>query len=350
MNAKWFCSALAVAIFAAAALAQPLNIDLMPIQVIQTPADPDNPARMSDYIRMSVKDGKLVAQVIRPAGERGQVNVPSVHIPGLDGMVDISRGPGSFNMSVQQDQGNVSVSVDANTISINREWMEGNNYTTVTFQQPIASGTVTLRVQPQNMMGGIGGGRRPAAPSYTGTSFGDFCIKHPDETQKYLVPMFQAAGIDGVLHVSREEAVHLFAAMLAADPSLQSQFDDVLKALADDSPDVRMRAVNDLNTLGEQAVPLLKNMDISKLPLQTRITLRSFMKQYNLKQANGEDDPRLKDADYLKLCLALDDAHIPEVAKKQLETVTGKPVDFDVKAPLAERTAAVMKLRFAPKP
>jgi hypothetical protein len=173
-------------------------------------------------------------------------------------------------------------------------------------------------------------------------SFGEMCVKHPDEVKKYIAPIFQELDLTGVFFVDLKDALHVFAAQLPPDPKITAQVQALLPRLDDDSPDVRGAAEAELKMLGDAGLAPVQAIDLSRQPMQTQITLKMFL----INRGAGVDDPRLAKPDFLLLCLALDDKKIPALAKAKLEKLRGKPVDVDLAAPVEDRRKIVQKMLF----
>jgi hypothetical protein len=173
-------------------------------------------------------------------------------------------------------------------------------------------------------------------------SFAELCAKHPEEVKKYLEPIFQDLDLGGVFFVDLKDAQHALAADLPPDPKITAKVQALLPRLDDDSPDVRAAAEAELKALGDAGLAPVQAIDMSKQPVQTQITLKTFLGNAGV----GGGDSRLSKPDFLLLCLALDDKIIPALAKAKLEKLRGKPVDMDLAAPLDERRKVVRKMLF----
>jgi hypothetical protein len=173
-------------------------------------------------------------------------------------------------------------------------------------------------------------------------SFVEMCAAHPEEVKKYVEPIFRDMGIGGVFFVELSDARHAFAADMPADEKVAAKFQAILPKLDDDSPEVRAAAEAELKAMGDTALAPARAIDLAKQPVQTQITLKTLLAA----AGGGLEDPRLGQADFLLLCLAVDDAKITALAKARLEKLQGKAVAVDVTAPLDERKKVVEKMLY----
>jgi len=173
-------------------------------------------------------------------------------------------------------------------------------------------------------------------------SFAELCAKHPVEVGKYVEPLLRDLDLGGVFFVDLKDAQHAFAAKAPPDPAIVARVQAILPRLDDDAPDVRQAAARELAALGDAGVAPVQALDLSKLPLQTRSMLRNYLESAGA----ATEDPRLSNAEFLLLCLALDDKEIPALAKARLEKLRGTPVDMDIGAPVEERRMLVRKMLF----
>ena len=169
-------------------------------------------------------------------------------------------------------------------------------------------------------------------------SFAELCAKHPEEVKKYVAPILQDMDLAGVFFVDLKDAQHVFAGHAPPDPAVTAKVQAILPRLDDESPEVRQAAARDLAALGDAGVAPVQAIDLSRLPLQTRSMLKTFLESASV------EDPRLLNEDFLLQCIALDDKQLPALAKARLEKLRGKPVDVDSAAPLEERRKVVLKM------
>jgi hypothetical protein len=168
---------------------------------------------------------------------------------------------------------------------------------------------------------------------------------YPAEIAKYLDPIFRTLSQDGLLaKVDPKLAWQVFGDEYKPGPELVSQVQSLLKKLdAEDFQD-REAASKALAELGQPAALALRRMDRNGWSEEQVGRVDAFLAKF--KPSNDVEAKRLRgDRDFLLDCLFSDDAQIRELAFKQLQSVVGRPIEFDLKASSQQRLDSIRRLR-----
>jgi hypothetical protein len=315
---------------------------------------------MADFLRVEFQDGKIAFIVTGPdaladikpgaplrtftgplRNASGTVTIQAVGSRFQHILLNRVDGDKSINDEITLNVGSVRIThnvVIARKTANNGVLQTPGQQLMLTISTRPDEGTVFLRVTEG------GPDTRPVA-DLTENSFAALWVRHPDQVRQYVMPLFQSLDLEGLFHVNAAQANRVLSPILKGLPDFKSQVEALLPRLNDDLVPVRAAALRELDDLGLAAVPIVSALDLKSQPLQTRVTLRGFLER--MKDSHAVADTRLENPDFLLLCLAVDDPQIPALAKKQLEKITGQPLDFDVNGSLADRQAAVEKLRLA---
>jgi hypothetical protein len=175
----------------------------------------------------------------------------------------------------------------------------------------------------------------------------DLRRRYPNETTKYLDPIFRQLRMNGFLsRVDPRLAWQVFADVYQPSEKVQSDLRTIIPKLDAESFQDREAASRELEKLGEPAALALMKTQRTGLSEEQRGRIDAFVAKFRpipVEQAGAYR----RDPDFLLDCLFAEDQGIRERALDQLRRVTGKSIEFDLNADEDHRLAAIAKLRAA---
>ena len=176
-------------------------------------------------------------------------------------------------------------------------------------------------------------------------SIEDLRRQYPNETSRYLDPIFRQLRMNGFLsRVDPKLAWQVFADAYQPPAKLQSDLRTLVAKLDAEDFQEREAASKELDKLGEPAALTLMKLDRKSLSEEQRGRIDAFVAKFRPVPSEQAEAYR-RDPDFLLDCLFAEDEGIRERALDQLRSVTGKPIEFDLSADEDHRLAGIAKLR-----
>jgi hypothetical protein len=298
-------------------------------------------ARMSDLIRFSVVEGRLVSEWVGKSTNR---QAKRMRIEGSDAtwlINHIATTTGAFysvtrflfdgpeddfwmtQFSTQEGLGNMTLIAQGG---------ETCDLISLAFTQAPTGITLMLNERGMNR-------RR----MLTVTDLDEFRRKHPDEACRYLLPLLRTMTGQPILRPGAGDVYRVFPD-IPADPAVTHRIDEILPALASSDPTERDRATAALNALGRPGVLAAIRYDTELLLPEQRTRLQNVVAKQTVL---GFEDPTKEAADvnFLVECLEDEDLAVRTRAKGMLEQVLGRKIEFDPAAAPEKRATVAAAIR-----
>lgn len=160
------------------------------------------------------------------------------------------------------------------------------------------------------------------------SSFVELKRQHPQEVQKYLLPIFKDFQVSSLLRSSDPAmAWQVLSVEIQIDPQLRRQVLESLEQL--NSPDFSRRALAEdrLVALGPQAAVVLSRIDSSGLDPDPKATVDAILRSHFFLPQEKIESLR-KDIDFLCDTLLLDEPILRSAAMTRIGDLTGKTIDL----------------------
>jgi hypothetical protein len=169
--------------------------------------------------------------------------------------------------------------------------------------------------------------------------------KYPVEVAKYVEPIFRDLRQEAILGaVDPRLAWQVFGSLFAPSKDLETKVQALVKQLDAESFADREAASASLAKLGAPAGIVLSRISRSGMTEEQQTRIDALVAPY--KPLPDEDAAKLRaDKFFLLDTLYCDEPQIRQWALKELNNVLKSPVAFDVNASLAQRKAAISRLR-----
>ena len=169
--------------------------------------------------------------------------------------------------------------------------------------------------------------------------------RYPDETSTYLQPIFEQLGQELFLFApDAARGWQVLADAVQPDLAVMKKVDDLVIAL--DAPGFRERdsATEQLRELGRPAAIVLLQKPLATMSVEQQTRIGSIVEPY-ARLSPDEARALRHDAKFLIDCLCSDDADLRVVARRELEQLLGREVEFDMTASAQARFHSARKLR-----
>lgn len=311
-------------------------------------------ASVADVIRLTINDKDLAIASSLPTTDQAVVNAPG--LPGLTKVTVQRAGSGkdaplarfslenvdftspnavSIHTSVQQPvPGQLHLNQDYNLLADEvhsvqliqniREIVEDEPRVRL-YVQITAQPEVNLRLEADNIV--------------------ELRHKFPAEVAKYVDPIFESLRQDGLLaKVDPKLAWQVFADAYTPPADVVAKVQALVKQLdAEDFAD-REAASKSLEGLGQPAALALLRIDRAGWSEEQIGRVDAFLAKF--KTTDDAEAKRLrKDRDFLLDCLFSEEEPIRRRAHAELEALVGRPIEFDITAPPAQRLQSIERLR-----
>lgn len=190
-------------------------------------------------------------------------------------------------------------------------------------------------------------GEQPAV-KVRASSFRQLRLEQPEAVDEFFRPILQDMQIENLL-IPTDTAAKLVLNDEALQPTdLQATVKKLVQQFNGDDFKEREKADRQLRSLGEPAVKVLKAMDHDKLTPEQQARVAAIVAggPKGLENLSWEQVQHLRTSIHFLLdCLNSDDGGIRASALAQLEKLTDKKVEFDLKADGETRAKAIAALR-----
>lgn len=184
----------------------------------------------------------------------------------------------------------------------------------------------------------------PQVLTLTGSSFSSFVLNHPEQTEKYLRPLFRDIASESVFAPDRMAAYQVFNELWTANPIVAAQVQALLPMLGSVDFHQRDAATARLVEIGRDAAAVLVHLNRARLSAEQNARIDRIIAPYltlSAKEAN-----RLRSDPYFLLdCLYSDDAPIRGAAVGHLRQVLRPDLQFDINADADTRSSEITSLR-----
>jgi len=309
--------------------------------------------KIQDVVRLSLKDDNLVLDTTMK-----QMDDSLAVIPGVAGLtkvrrMDVPRAPEPTPMLVNYENVRFD-SPDAVTVQTVASYTPGRLTLSRLEGLPGDEMRHIQLIQSDQYQQDTGGGimmyvqitgANSVKIELTAKNFVDLRRRYPIETARYLDPIFKTLGQEAVFaRVDPKLAWQVFADAYRPTTDEIEKTNAVVAALAAEDFKKREAASEALKQLGQPAAILLMKTDRKGLNDEQIARIDAFLAAY--KPVEADKAPKMrKNPNFLLDCLYSDDAAIRKLALAELQKVTGKPIAFNVDAPLETRIETVAKIR-----
>lgn len=177
----------------------------------------------------------------------------------------------------------------------------------------------------------------------TAPDFLTLWIQYPDEVDQYVEPLLAALDITAITEVPVKQAEQALLVSDKADPDALTAIQALLPALDADDPATRQQASRQLEALGARGAAAASTLDLSKLTVEQRLRLKTFIKTHKPLDTADRDKLR-KDPLFALRAMSAADPKLAAAAHKHYESLTGQSVDFNPAAPQPDRRKTVKAL------
>lgn len=178
-------------------------------------------------------------------------------------------------------------------------------------------------------------------------TFRELCTKYPDETNRYLRPIFADYGQDvDVFSPGSRAAWQVMSEYFRPDDAQRKQVAELLAKLDAEEFQDRLAAQNQLKKLGQPAALVLMRIDRSTLSPQVRSSVDAILEPFVPLTAEEAGKSR-DDVNFLLDALASEDPQLRGLVWNRLRELTQTTIDFDPNADATTRSQSLVKLRRA---
>jgi len=179
----------------------------------------------------------------------------------------------------------------------------------------------------------------------TAATFAELRRKHPRELNRFLRAMLRDFSQEQAVFGSDARAQwQVLAGDKPRDPELAAKIMTVLAKVDSDDYQERVRAADELSSLGQPAAIELAAMDRSRLSPEQSSAADAFLAPYL--PLSAEDVARLRDSpDFLLDCLYSDDPTLRRLALRRLAAATGREIPAELPGDVDARLEQIEKLR-----
>jgi hypothetical protein len=308
--------------------------------------------------RLDLHDRNLAVAVLPPresadapafefnaAGEEKWDVAVAVAVAGPRDRGSISRADGSvlqFNVSCDgrvDDHWSslqlVSVTSDADALTITGGGRIGRGFVTVTYRQDAHLHDVRFSVQRPRRI------RPRLLHEFAAQDLVQLYVEHQVELRQYLIPLLKEVCGTNPLRPRAGDIYRAFPAV-AADPVALEKLRAVLADLDAESPATRAAAAQKLQSLGEVGVHAALRIDRSDLTPEQSARLDALIQRDSIwpdPAAEARSDPR-----FLADCLTCGDGAVRAAALTSLRAMMHREVAFDLNASPVARERAVAEI------
>lgn len=353
----WTCVALL------AALAVPLHAELMIVDV----AGGDGPAaareaaadfkEVADIVRIDVADGML--QPTLPNGMEVSGTPKLKDLPGRTRVQVYRSGGDARNLILEHTaEPNAAghsqkavISVTPQVLSMHHSVPRAEHMLDVRLTQNMLDrgsaaqnaqkGFVTLVVVERELDSAPGKAGKSVA-NLRADNFVALWTAHPEEVDRYVVPMFKMMHLWGVFDLRPDELLQVYGGN-AVDKDAAAAVAALLPELDADDRAVRDAAGEKLRKLGRAGALAATALDGTKLTPEQRTRIKSVAVEF-LPLSPEEVAARRKDKGFTLRAMAAADAEVARAAHRQYEVLAGEKVAFNPEDPQEARRKQILPL------
>jgi hypothetical protein len=179
--------------------------------------------------------------------------------------------------------------------------------------------------------------------NYTGRSMADLRNAHPAEYRQFLLPLIGKL-TDTSWFIPGAADVYEIFSEIPADDASTAQLQTLLLSADSTVPAEREQALQQMEGMGARGVLAAMRFDAAKLAPEQQAAVATLI-AHGRRARVADPAAARKDPDFLLNCLEIDGPGLKAAALRQLSSVLGKPVTFDVNLSGAAALAAVDALR-----